>query len=62
MQYIASFTAGICLLKVKNGNTKTKYEICSNVLLFFIRSGVFMINFEQISHFVLVFPFLTLNM
>ena len=25
------------------------------------RSGVFIVNFEQISHFVLVFPLLTLN-
>ena len=26
------------------------------------RSGVFIVNFEQISHFVLVFLLLTLNM
>ena len=45
--------AGIYLLKVNNRNTRIKYET---------RSGVFIANFEYVSHFVLVFLLLTLNM
>ena len=48
------FPAGIYLLKVNNRNTRTRCEIC--------RSGVFIVNFEHISHHVLVFLLLTLNM
>ena len=40
--------AGIYLLKVNNRNTR--------------RSGIFVVNFEHISHIVLVFQLLTLNM
>ena len=38
------------MLKVNNGNTKT-----------WRRSGVFIVNFEHISHLVLVFVLLTLS-
>ena len=44
---------GIYLLKVNNRNTRTRCEICS---------GVFIVNFEHISHLVLVFLLLALNM
>ena len=43
--------AGIHLLKVKYRNTRTS-----------CRSGIFIVNFEHISHLVLVFVLLTLNM
>ena len=38
------------MLKVNNRNTRARCEICS---------GVFIVNFEHISHLVLVFLFLT---
>ena len=51
--------AGIYLLKVNNRNTRTRCEICSKLT---IKTGVFIVNFEHISHLVLVFLLLTLNM
>ena len=55
---IATIPAGIHLLKVNNRSTRTRCEICSKLS----RTGVFIANFEHISHLVLVFLFLTLNM
>ena len=52
-----SFQAGIFLFKVNNGNTKTKYEICSKLASstpeghHWRRSDVFLANFEQISRY-----------
>ena len=43
------------LFNVNNKNTRKKYEICPK----FCRSGVFIANFEHISHFCLVL--MTLN-
>ena len=56
--------AGIYLLKVNNRNTRTRCEICSKLTIKTPerRSGVFIVNFEHISHLVLVFLLLTLNM
>ena len=60
--------AGIYLLKVNNRNTKTRCKICSKVTLKIPerrpkrRSGVFFVNFKHISHLVLLFLLLTLNM
>ena len=58
--------AGIYLLKVNNKNTKTRCEICSKLTIKTLRhwrhSGVFVVNFEHISHLALVFLLLTLNM
>ena len=57
----------IYLFKVNNKNTKTKCENCSKVTVKaperrqWQRFGVFIVNFEQISLFYLVFPLLTLN-
>ena len=59
--------AGIYPLKVNNRNTRTRCEICSKLTIntperrHWRRSGVFIVNFEHISHLVLVFLLLTLN-
>ena len=55
--------AGIYLLKVNKRNTKTRCEICSKLTIKTPerRSGVFIVNFEHISHLNLVFPLLTLS-
>ena len=61
-------SAAIYLLKVNNRNTRTRYEICSKLAIktpkrrHCRRSGVFIVNFEHISHLCLVFLLLTLNM
>ena len=61
------FPAGIYLLKVNNRNTKTRFEICPKLTIMtpdrrhWRRSGVFIVNFEYILHFVLVFLLLTLS-
>ena len=55
------------MLKVNNRNTRTRCEICSDVTIKtteqrqWRRSGVFIVNFEQISYLVLVFLLLTLS-
>ena len=60
--------AGIYLLNVININTRTRCEICSKLTVKtaercqWRRSGVFIVNFEHISHLVLVFLLLILNM
>ena len=51
------YPAGIHLFDVNNGHTTKMCEICSKLL---DRSGIF-VNFEQISHIVLVFPLFTSN-
>ena len=53
---------GIYLLKVNNGNTRARCEICSQLTIKTpeCRSGVFTVKFEHISHLVLVFLLLTL--
>ena len=50
--------AGIYLLKVNNRNTRTRWKICSKLTIK-IRSGIFIVNFEHISHLALVFLLLT---
>ena len=56
------------LLKVNNRNTRRTCETCSKLTIktpesrHWLRSGVFIVNFEHISHLVLVFLLLTLNM
>ena len=65
---IVSFPAGSYLLKVNNRNTETWGEICPKLTIKaperhrWSCSGVFIVNFEHISHFFLVFLVLTLNM
>ena len=57
----------IYLLKVGNRNTRTRCEICSKLKIktperhHWHLSGIFILNFEHISHLVLVFLLLTLN-
>ena len=59
------FPAGIYLLKVNNRNTGTRCEICSKLTIKILerrqrrRPGIFIVNFEHISHLVLVFLLLT---
>ena len=47
------------LLKVNNRNTRTKYEICSKLT---IKIPSLLLTLKHISHLVLVFLLLTLNM
>ena len=57
--------AGIYLFEINNRNTKTMCETCSKLTIKiperrqWCRSGVFIVNFEHIPHFVLVFLLLT---
>ena len=59
--------AGNHMFKVNNRNTRTRYEICSKLAVKtserrqWCRSGVFIVNFEHISHHALVFLLLTLS-
>ena len=56
------------LFKVHNRNTKTRYEICSKLTIKipkryqWDRSCIFIVNFQNISHLVVVFLLLTLSM
>ena len=64
----ASYLAVMYMLKDNNRITRTRCEICSMLTIktperrHWLHSGVFTVNFEHISHLVLVFLFLTLNM
>ena len=60
---ISDFSAGdIYLFKLNKRNTSTMCEICTKLSVKMVkwchlhRSVAFIVNFEQISHFVLVFP------
>ena len=57
------FLAAIYLLKVNNINSRTRCEICSKLTIKTAerRSGVFIVNYEHISHLVLAFLLLTFN-
>ena len=57
--------AGTYLFKFNDGNTGTVSENCSKLAIKKLerlqwRSGVFIINFEEISQIILMFPSLTL--
>ena len=60
-------TSGNYKFKVNNRNFRTSCEIWSKLTIktsewrHWRRSGVFIVNFEHISHLVLVFPLLTLS-
>ena len=66
-QNLALDPANIYLFKVNNKNTRKRCEICSKLTIKtperrqWRRSGVFIVNFEHISHLVLVFLLLTSN-
>ena len=59
--------AGNYMFKADNRNTRARCEICSKLTIktpeqrHWRRSGVFIVNFEHISHLALVFLLLTLN-
>ena len=59
--------ANIYLFKVNNGNIRKRCEICSKLTIKTPErcqwrcSAVFIVNFERISHFFLVFPLLPWN-
>ena len=57
------FTANIYLIKVNSRNTRKRWKLTIKTpdRLHWCRSGVFIINFEHISHLFLVFLLLTLN-
>ena len=65
---LIQFPGGINLLKVNNRNTERMCEICRKLTSktpeprYWRRSGVFIVNLERISHLLLVFLLLTLNM
>ena len=58
---------GNFMFKVNNTNTRTRCEICSKLITKtpercqWCHYGVFIVNFEHMSHLVLVFLLLTLN-
>ena len=62
------YPAGIYLLKVNSRNTRARCDVCSKLTIktperrHWLRSSVFIVNFEHISHLALVFLLLTLNM
>ena len=62
-----TYPAGNCMFKVNNKNTRTRYEICSELTIKTPErrqcrcSGVVIVNFEHISHLILVFLLLTLR-
>ena len=64
---VSSVPTSIYLFKVNNSNIRKRCEICSKLTIKTPerrqcrRSGVFIFNFERISHLFLVFLLLTLN-
>ena len=65
---LKTFPAGIYLLKVNKRNSRIRCEICSKLTIktsegrHWRRSDVFIVDFEHMAHFALVFVLLTLNM
>ena len=57
------YPVGNYMFKVNNRNTRARCEICSKLTIKTPerRHGVFIVNFEHISHLVLVFLLLTLS-
>ena len=63
---ITHYPTNIYLLKVNNRNSRKRCEICSKLTIKTRerrrrRSGVFIVNFEHVSHLFLLFLLLTLN-
>ena len=65
---ITNFPVGIYLFKVNYRNARTRCEICSKLTRkapeqrHLRHSGVYIVNSKHISHLVLAFLLLTLNM
>ena len=59
--------AGKCMFRFNNSNTRARCEISSKLKIktprwcYWCRSGVFIVNFENISHLVLMFLLLPLS-
>ena len=64
MELFGKNPAGNYMFKVNNRNTRTRCEICSKLTIKTLEchSGIFIVNFENISPLVLVFLLLPLNM
>ena len=68
MSYIRYSQLAFTCLKLTIETPRARYEICSKLTIKtperhqWHRSGVFIVNFEHISHLALVFLLLTLNM
>ena len=60
-QVLFTEPAGIYVLKVKHRNTRTRCEKCSKLTIKTPERRVFIVNFEHISHLVLVILLLTFN-
>ena len=61
-QYHEHWLAGNYMFQVNNRNTRTRCDICSKLTIKIRRrSSVFTVNFEYISHLVLVLLLLTLS-
>ena len=58
---------GDCMFKVNKRNSRTRCETCSKLIiktlerLWCLYCGVFVVNFEHISHLILVLLLLTLS-
>ena len=65
LKLVIRVIAGNCMFKVNNRNTRTRCDLPRkspySVRIQERRSGVFIVNFEHISHLVLVFLLLTLS-
>ena len=67
LKHSTTIEVGIYLLKVNNRNIRTRCKICSKLTIktpkprHWRGSGVFIVNFDYISHLVLGFLLLTLN-
>ena len=57
LRFLLRYPAVNYTFKVNNRNTSIRCEICSKLTI----QTVFMVNFEHISHFVLVFLLFTLS-
>ena len=76
IRLLGQFSANKCMLKFNNRSTTIRCGMCLNLIIrspkrrqlrravvfvVFISSGVFIVNFEHISHLFLVFQLLTWN-
>ena len=53
--------AGNYMLKINDGNTRTRFKICSKLQKKHQNDAIGAVNFEHITHLVLVFLLLTLS-
>ena len=63
---VKHISAGNYMFKVKNKNTRTRRKVCSKFTIktpkrYWRRSGIFIMNFEHLSHLALIFLLLTFS-